>query len=705
MTQPLSIKKNENAFYSLRKEAIECIQELSGNLWTDYNLHDPGITILEQALYALTDIISRTRFGVKDYLANENNEISYNYNALYKPQDILPCSPVTINDYKKIILDEIDEIESVEIKPLKQNFSGLYDFHIRLKDELYSSWFNLDDIKLIVIGKLKKVYLKNRNLCEDLNKIHIHSPNKVTIQADISVNSKRSPSSILSEIYGNLCRYFSKNLEFEHYGKALEKYGLDLEKIYTGPLIKKGYLKDGDLKNSFFEPDRADILSLISKIEGVENIEGLSVFYDKPAENKEFSGYLFMIPKKKEDIKINLYLRGNRQDINITMFNLEYQKQFFEKNYNSLSSLDKIFQLPFGKYINFSEYSLIENDFPALYGVGKNGSASSLRSYLYLKSKNKLSSLGYNNNEIEKFINVYSEAGVKQLKAYLYFFDQILFNYCMETENLKKLFSTDSDISSTYFNSPVKLDTEYFEGSISDAAEKIFEINAKYDDFYDRRNRVLDYLLSLYGEKYSQKALKNFTDEATQIEEDQNKFLHYKIHFLKNIVKISKDRFLGFNYLDEDINNIARDNVSGLQLKVSCLLGFEYMSGKKKKVFDNPERFYLIENILLRNILKNALKDFEFYNNRISVVAPLDIGRFSLKSFRDLFEETLNINCPAHIKPSFYWMTFPVFKAFTKIYKKWLYEKSKSDLDLSYLDKLSEKIKDILINLKDYETR
>ena len=43
-------KAREAAFdyEQLRREAIAHVQALSGNTWTDYNLHDPGVTILEQ---------------------------------------------------------------------------------------------------------------------------------------------------------------------------------------------------------------------------------------------------------------------------------------------------------------------------------------------------------------------------------------------------------------------------------------------------------------------------------------------------------------------------------------------------------------------------------------------------------------------------------------------------------------------------------
>ncbi len=43
-------------FERMREEGIEYIQKLSGQLWTDYNLHDPGVTILEVLCYALTDM-------------------------------------------------------------------------------------------------------------------------------------------------------------------------------------------------------------------------------------------------------------------------------------------------------------------------------------------------------------------------------------------------------------------------------------------------------------------------------------------------------------------------------------------------------------------------------------------------------------------------------------------------------------------------
>ena len=40
-------------FEKLRKEGIEYIAQLSGKIWTDHNIHDPGITILEMLCFKL----------------------------------------------------------------------------------------------------------------------------------------------------------------------------------------------------------------------------------------------------------------------------------------------------------------------------------------------------------------------------------------------------------------------------------------------------------------------------------------------------------------------------------------------------------------------------------------------------------------------------------------------------------------------------
>jgi hypothetical protein len=69
-------------FAILRQEGVQLLQELSGGTWTDYNLHDPGVTVLEQLCYALTDLIYRTGFDPQDYLVGEDGTIDFDEGAL-----------------------------------------------------------------------------------------------------------------------------------------------------------------------------------------------------------------------------------------------------------------------------------------------------------------------------------------------------------------------------------------------------------------------------------------------------------------------------------------------------------------------------------------------------------------------------------------------------------------------------------------------
>ena len=41
---------------TLRQQGIRYLERLAGKAWTDFNAHDPGITILEQLCYAITDL-------------------------------------------------------------------------------------------------------------------------------------------------------------------------------------------------------------------------------------------------------------------------------------------------------------------------------------------------------------------------------------------------------------------------------------------------------------------------------------------------------------------------------------------------------------------------------------------------------------------------------------------------------------------------
>lgn len=93
-------------FQWLRKEGLKYIESLASNLWTDYNVHDPGITILEALCYAVTELGYRTDFPIVDLLTESHGKIGNNQ-TFYTARNILTCNPVTTSDYRKLLVDII----------------------------------------------------------------------------------------------------------------------------------------------------------------------------------------------------------------------------------------------------------------------------------------------------------------------------------------------------------------------------------------------------------------------------------------------------------------------------------------------------------------------------------------------------------------------------------------------------------------------
>lgn len=88
-------------FERLRAEGIRHLENLATEVWTDFNAHDPGITLLELLCYAITDLGYRTQMlPIQDIAAGPGSEKPW-----FEAYEILPISPVTAYDLRKILID------------------------------------------------------------------------------------------------------------------------------------------------------------------------------------------------------------------------------------------------------------------------------------------------------------------------------------------------------------------------------------------------------------------------------------------------------------------------------------------------------------------------------------------------------------------------------------------------------------------------
>lgn len=90
----------------LRRTGMAYLEQLGSSLWTDYNIHDPGITLLELLSYAITDLSYRASFDIKDILADKPGvKPAPDLQAFFTARDILTTNPWTPEDYRKLLID------------------------------------------------------------------------------------------------------------------------------------------------------------------------------------------------------------------------------------------------------------------------------------------------------------------------------------------------------------------------------------------------------------------------------------------------------------------------------------------------------------------------------------------------------------------------------------------------------------------------
>lgn len=107
MSDPVTISSAPPArvsmnYAALREGGMELIRKWAGESWTDHNLHDPGITILEAFSYAMTELGFRVQLDVSDLLrSGESNRAA----DLVPAHRVLPTGPVNALDLRNVLLD------------------------------------------------------------------------------------------------------------------------------------------------------------------------------------------------------------------------------------------------------------------------------------------------------------------------------------------------------------------------------------------------------------------------------------------------------------------------------------------------------------------------------------------------------------------------------------------------------------------------
>ena len=551
-------------FASLRETGIAALQDLAGNIWSDYNLHDPGVTILEQLCYGLTELVYQMRIPVADQLADERGLIPVEDYFLYKPQDILPSRAVTPEDYAKTLLDQIADIDAITIS----SDNGLYDIRLKLVEPLIGQPLAADD-KAGILAQVKQLYLAQRNLGEDINSIQLEEGSPCYLQGTIETTGKRPLAAIYADVFFQAARRLSSHVHIQRY-ETLAATESDLTRIFTGPLTRHGYIHSEGLAPEQNSRPLDELNALISRIEGVKKVYHLELVDGdgKPVQpGQDEHCYFLQFPDTLEQqkwLKIDFnpgktddptgVVQGRAAwserlmaDTRRALQKLEFEYRAFRSNKANASN---IYKPPQGLPRLALDYYSIQHQFPHVYGINSAG--------------------------VPPSAGLERRQQAQQLKAYLYPMEQLMANLLEQVQQLHRLFHRAGGSDASYFCQWLdNLKVPNLEAIYRDPARieaQVRQIQASHDPALERKSRALDTLLALYGEIFSQEALLHFNYYYN--EQSGYWVISNKLRFLTHLIAISSSRGGGADLRQSPWG----DDPGGLYTRLGILLGIENLA-------------------------------------------------------------------------------------------------------------------------------
>ena len=543
-------------FAALKSEGIAALQGLCGALWTDYNLHDPGVTVLEQLVYGLTDLAYRTEFAVADYLTGPDGAIDYEALALYPPQDVFCGQALTANDYRRSLYDAIPSLSEIWVRPLGNGQLAI-DVAVRAEIQTLQGRAN-------IAQRVRNHYARHRNLCEDLRDVTVLEPEAWYLHGDIELRGEHAPAEVLAQILFDCRNYISAGMTV-HRMRDLAAQGMPLDTMYAGPPTVHGYITIGEQPAREGSVTVSELVGVIGRIAGVKRVRSLDF---RSADGASFetiscdtrSGRYPCLPFPKDAARGYLRLHAEHSAgvgagaASARLRNQSFhedaehalKKLQFHRNAFRLSPDDgPVFALPAGRRRALADYYSVQNDFPAVYGIGEYGLPRSAAP--------------------ERI------AQAQQLKGYLFPFEQLMANYLENLQRIPTLFSAHEQGGASYFQQSLSnREIPGIQALLIDLEHVDAGTLEEQDDYHERKGRVLDYLLALHGDDFPQATLRRHNQYHAH--DTERWLLDAKAQLVRSLVALSAGRGMAGAQCDQAEAD-SEGALSVLERRVAILLG------------------------------------------------------------------------------------------------------------------------------------
>ena len=524
--------EGEELYTELQRQTLTELQRLSGEVWTDYNSGDPGVTIADAANYALTEIDYKLNFAPEDYLAGRDGTWMGERYGLFPAGVVYPSAPVTAEDYRRAILTRFPMVENVKVIPDRH---GWYDVSLRL-----SPFFRNDRT---VEDKVRGFLNRHRNLCEQFGEIRREQPVELFLHADLEIETGQDATEILVQVYRTVMQYLSGSVEImRSTSDSLQPVRED--EWYDGPVkdIRAEIPGQKDTENELYW-----------KLKGIPGIVSFKTLYLKDRIGHPVTdfreGYSLHIPEDFGDVTVRMGREKAGTDI----------KGFLER-------MQAVYFMR-GTFRMRQIMQKMEGPGTEMTGDGKRREAGEKQGTPYKSTYRDVyghsplagdlpSCYGTSEGDFMRDTPAGQKAEARNFGSYLKLFDLLMQRGLNELNGLKRLLSID-DADST----PSRMET---------LPEKVLGLskpNDRYRRIEELRNLYMDFLDNLYGVDSAPEWLTEFYCYG-QTADDR---LRRRMRFLKALPVLIRDRARSFDLT----GTFGGENVPVVKKYLSLLLDFD----------------------------------------------------------------------------------------------------------------------------------
>ncbi|GGA83737.1 hypothetical protein GCM10011369_27180 [Neiella marina] len=557
----------------LFNQSIEHIIALSGEVWTDYNKHDPGVTLLEVLCYLLTEVSYRLQADISDVLVDDipddNNEAKNHRLLSHFPaaDEVLTCAPLTELDYRKYLID-IPGVENAWIAPAPNylylntdnnritvkaqqgsdvralTIKGGYQVTLELTEGLNAQ------AKKQVIEQVEQALNRQRNLCEWFAPLKLVGKQNFIICGDIEISPHADANDVYVAIMLAVHNYVQPPIDIRSDQQQLQQQDW-ADALFNGPRLSHGFVDSQSVAETRLGRTLylSDLITLIMQLDDVVAVHDLVINPDGQKQPLADRWQVAVTDNKKAQFKaqashLTLLRRGLPAHYDKERALADYKSQLKSGRQRREQVMALQLQSPVGNSTGLRSYHSVSRDLPAVYGLsdaGLSNQASELR-----------------------------KAQALQLSGYLTLFDQLAISILAQASHLNDLLSPETAQERSYFSFVAKsvANWQLLLGDDPTATAKLDSVLTNETVDLDRRNRLMDFMVARFGE--------DLTDLTTAM---LNAFglapratLRYKSQLYQTITWSSRDRGLGHD-ISQRNQYWNTNNVSGLELRLCRLLG------------------------------------------------------------------------------------------------------------------------------------